>query len=165
MFHPSVLADLHAPYKVNERFIAPVIYIPRHAEPEMSPMRMIAAAEGRPAPGPQEDVAGWKGKKVRHVVKRGVFSGKKAWYECVLLLPTPAAFARLGTLPFAVKVSPGSGGRRAMGMGRRADHFAPRVSFHRSCSSRRRTRTRQRASRRDRCRSISSSVPSSRLRD
>ena len=47
--------------KVNERFIVPVIYVPRAAEPEMSPLRTLALSEGRPTPGPREDPRGWSG--------------------------------------------------------------------------------------------------------
>lgn len=46
----------------------------------------------------------WWCRKIRHQVKRGVFSGKKAWFEVLLLLPTPPSFSRLSALPFAVKV-------------------------------------------------------------
>lgn len=41
---------------------------------------------------------------MRHIVKRGMFSNKRAWYETMLLVPTPARFSRLSTIPFAIKV-------------------------------------------------------------
>lgn len=90
--------------KINERFITPLIYVPCHAEPEVSPLRAVALAQGRPTPGPLEDPTGWAEQKVRHTVKRGVWNGKKAWYEVSLLLPVPLRFARLSVLPFAVKI-------------------------------------------------------------
>ncbi|KAK4048210.1 hypothetical protein OIV83_004915 [Microbotryomycetes sp. JL201] len=85
--------------KVNERFVVPIIYVPRHAEPEMSAMRTVAAAQGLPTPGPDEDPSGWRG-------KQGLLSNKRAaWYETVLLLPTPAIFPRLSVIPFAIKIT------------------------------------------------------------
>lgn len=87
---------------------------------------MLALDQGHPAAGPDEDPQGWAGKcvtelnaaqakwwltwlsscrKIRHQVKRGVFTAKKAWFEVLLLLPTPAVFSRLSSLPFAIKVS------------------------------------------------------------
>ncbi|ORY87438.1 hypothetical protein BCR35DRAFT_38591 [Leucosporidium creatinivorum] len=91
--------------KVNERFIVPLVYVPRHSEPEMSAMRTVALAEGRPTPSPQDDPLGWNGQKIRHIVKRGMFAGKRAWYDAALLLPAPATFARLSTVPFAIKLT------------------------------------------------------------
>ncbi|KAM0789361.1 hypothetical protein ACM66B_000192 [Microbotryomycetes sp. NB124-2] len=92
--------------KVNERFVVPIIYVPRHAEPEQSAMRTVAVAQGLPTPGPDEDPSGWRGKKARQAVRKGLLTSKRAaWYETVLLLPTPAVFPRLSVIPFAIKIS------------------------------------------------------------
>ncbi|KAK4057302.1 hypothetical protein OIO90_001799 [Microbotryomycetes sp. JL221] len=90
--------------KVNERFVVPVIYVPRHSEPEMSAMRTVAVAQGLPTPGPTEDPSGWKGKRARQQIKKGLF-GKASGYEVVLLLPSPATFPRMSVIPFAIKIS------------------------------------------------------------
>lgn len=91
--------------KINERLVMPLIYLPSAADPIGSPAYMQAIAEGRRPPGPLEDPTGWSGKKMSRVVKRGVFSPKKAKYDVTLLLPTPGKFSRYTYLPFAIKVS------------------------------------------------------------
>ena len=42
---------------------------------------------------------------VKKQVKRGVFNGKKAQYQLSLMLPKPHTFARLTTIPLALRVS------------------------------------------------------------
>lgn len=42
---------------------------------------------------------------MKHTVKRGVFTAKKGWFEAVLLLPAPASFQRLSSIPFAIKLT------------------------------------------------------------
>lgn len=94
--------------KSNERWVVPIVYVPRQHDPPLSDQRMLATAAGLAIPGPLVDPGGWSGKKVRHVVKRGLFArsgGKAAWYEVALLLPMPAKFPRTSTVPFALKVS------------------------------------------------------------
>lgn len=91
--------------KINERLILPLIYLPRQEEPIGSPGMMMALQSGSEIPGPLQDPTGWAGKKIRHPVKRGVFSAKRAFYEVVLLLPAPSRFSRLQTIPFAIKIT------------------------------------------------------------
>ncbi|KAM0753262.1 hypothetical protein T439DRAFT_323903 [Meredithblackwellia eburnea MCA 4105] len=91
-------------FKVSERITVPLIYSPILQPPTPSPARMVALAQNLPAPGPLDDPTGWGGKKVKKQVKRGIFSGKKAWYEVVLLVPNPAKFARLSEIEYAIKI-------------------------------------------------------------
>ena len=93
--------------KANERFVQPVVFVPRQNNPAMSDARMLAVAGGRPMPGPLEDPDGWAGKKVRHPVKRGnVLRGvKHASYDVTMLLPAPAKVPRTSTIPFSLKLT------------------------------------------------------------
>ncbi|KAL8292346.1 hypothetical protein RQP46_001812 [Phenoliferia psychrophenolica] len=51
-----------------------------------------------------EEQARLQGQKIHHPVKRGLFAGKRAWFEVVLLLPTPARFSRCSSVEFAIKI-------------------------------------------------------------
>lgn len=65
---------------------------------------MQALEDGRDIPGPAEDPSGWSGRKLTQPVKRGTFRGKKAWYTVIILVPTPATFSRLTSIPFQLKI-------------------------------------------------------------
>lgn len=93
--------------KSNERFVTPVVFVPRQNSPSMGDARMLALAAGRPMPGPLEDPAGWAGKRVHHAVKRGnlLRGTKHASYEAALLLPFPPKFTRTGTVPFSLRLT------------------------------------------------------------
>lgn len=93
--------------KSNERWVVPVVFVPRQNGPGMSDARMLAVAGGRAMPGPLEDPEGWAGKKVRHAVKRGnVLRGTRhAGYEVTLLLPAPAKVPRTASVPFSLKLT------------------------------------------------------------
>ncbi|GAA5932192.1 hypothetical protein JCM1841_001223 [Sporobolomyces salmonicolor] len=67
--------------KLNERWIIPVVFVPRQAPPPISPGRELALAEGRRPPHSAVDEAGWteRGKyKDRRTVKRGMWKAKSA---------------------------------------------------------------------------------------
>ncbi|GAA5839118.1 hypothetical protein JCM11251_003681 [Rhodosporidiobolus azoricus] len=70
--------------KMNERWLIPVVFVPRQEPPQFSPRRELALREGRRPPGSREDPQGWSspGKfRVRESVRRGVWKTKSGWVE------------------------------------------------------------------------------------
>ncbi|GAA5987477.1 hypothetical protein JCM11641_003842 [Rhodosporidiobolus odoratus] len=71
-------------FKLNERFIVPIVFVPRQPAPTYSPLRELAVREGRRRPTSMEDPEGWteEGKYVvRENVRRGAWKTKTRWVE------------------------------------------------------------------------------------
>ncbi|GAA6021562.1 hypothetical protein JCM10207_005068 [Rhodosporidiobolus poonsookiae] len=70
--------------KMNERWIVPVVWVPRQVPPPLSLPREVALREGRRIPGSRDDPQGWTepGRYVvRESVRRGVWKTKAGWVE------------------------------------------------------------------------------------
>ncbi|KAI5477556.1 hypothetical protein MNV49_006144 [Pseudohyphozyma bogoriensis] len=112
--------------KVNERISVPLVYLPKAVAAGGTILRMAALASGHPIPGPLDDPSGWSGKfvaiptsnttyradvvlsgfrQLRHNVKKGLFTGRKAWYEVTVQIPTPSKFPRYTAIPFVIRIT------------------------------------------------------------
>ncbi|GAA6055310.1 hypothetical protein JCM3770_004833 [Rhodotorula araucariae] len=83
--------------KMNERWIVPVVFVPRQPPPAPSPMRALALREGRRPPSSTSDPQGWSeaGKYVARVgTKRGMWKGKAGWVEVEGRVPRPQKFVK-----------------------------------------------------------------------
>ncbi|BGP16824.1 hypothetical protein JCM10213_004670 [Rhodosporidiobolus nylandii] len=71
-------------FKMNERWIVPLVFVPRQPAPQYSPLRELALRDNRRPPSSIEDPAGWteQGKYLlRESVKRGMWKTKTGWVE------------------------------------------------------------------------------------
>ncbi|KAH9814499.1 hypothetical protein DFH28DRAFT_1168645 [Melampsora americana] len=92
----------------NDRLLAPFVLLSRQTQPpNTSVTRQAAYNLGLPLPNPMEDPDGWMGRKIRQYIKipssyqpRGQNS---AWYEVMVLLPSPLCYGRNRPLPYFLK--------------------------------------------------------------
>ncbi|GAA5864052.1 hypothetical protein JCM1840_000686 [Sporobolomyces johnsonii] len=96
--------------KLNERWVIPVVFVPRQAPPPISPARELALAEGRRPPHSAEDEVGWteRGKyKDRRSVKRGLWKGKSAsiQIEARTIRGHKVERGEKGEVPFEVQIT------------------------------------------------------------
>ncbi|GAA6043900.1 hypothetical protein JCM8097_004298 [Rhodosporidiobolus ruineniae] len=70
--------------KMNERWLIPIIFVPRQPPPALSPLRELALRENRRPPSSREDRNAWTapGKYVvRESVRKGVWKTRTGWVE------------------------------------------------------------------------------------
>lgn len=92
----------------NDRLLAPFVLLSRQTQPPITSVTRQAAYNlGLPLPNPMEDPDGWMGRKIRQYIKipssyqtRGQ---KSAWYEVMVLLPSPLCYGRNRPLPYFLK--------------------------------------------------------------
>jgi hypothetical protein len=79
----------------NDRLFIPIAYI-KHQEPTTETRdRALAHLEGRSLHPLAEEPNRWAGRSLRQECSKSMFSrNRKAWYDVVGLLPTPAVFDR-----------------------------------------------------------------------
>ncbi|KAI8454608.1 hypothetical protein BY996DRAFT_4581722 [Phakopsora pachyrhizi] len=92
----------------NERLFAPFVLLSKQTQPPIRSLTRLAAVNlGLPIPNPSEDPDGWMGRKIRqHIKLNGCGPGrisKSAWYEVMVLLPSPLCFARNKPLQYYLK--------------------------------------------------------------
>lgn len=103
---------------------APLIYLTRHPitkPPTPIISRALTLSSGHALPGPSHDPRGWSGKRVRVDMRKGgggfggglgLFGrrggggggGGEAWYESIVLVPSPAVFPQGCSIPYFIKV-------------------------------------------------------------
>lgn len=95
--------------KLNERWIIPVVFVPRQLPPTLSPARELALRQGLRTPSSRADPQGWiePGKyRSREQYKRGVFKARSGWVEVEGKVPRPQKFQKGSVLDFEVQVRP-----------------------------------------------------------
>ncbi|BGP40699.1 hypothetical protein JCM10449v2_004661 [Rhodotorula kratochvilovae] len=103
--------------KMNERWIVPVVFVPRQPPPSPSPLRTLALREGRRPPSAASDPEGWSepGKYVARVgTKRGVWKSKTGWVEVEGRVPRPQKFVKGQgqSIDFEVQITSDANGGR-----------------------------------------------------
>ncbi|KAG0152512.1 hypothetical protein CROQUDRAFT_85616 [Cronartium quercuum f. sp. fusiforme G11] len=95
--------------RTNDRLLAPFVLLSRPSQPPESSFTRLAAQNlGLPFPSPMEDPDGWMGRKIRQHIKlpashSSCEQGRTAWYEVMVLLPSPLCYARNNPLPYYIK--------------------------------------------------------------
>ncbi|EGG05282.1 uncharacterized protein MELLADRAFT_88140 [Melampsora larici-populina 98AG31] len=92
----------------NDRLLAPFVLLSRQTQPPITSMTRQAAFNlGLPLPNPMEDPDGWMGRKIRQYVKipssYHTSGPRSAWYEVMVLLPSPLCYGRNRPLPYFLK--------------------------------------------------------------
>ncbi|GAA6004368.1 uncharacterized protein JCM10292_001448 [Rhodotorula paludigena] len=94
--------------KLNERWIIPVVFVPRQLPPTFSPARELALRQGLRPPSSKSDPQGWiePGKyRSREQYKRGVFKARSGWVEVEGKVPRPQKFQKGSVLDFEVQIT------------------------------------------------------------